>query len=89
MENNIISSIMSPSLFYLYAVVVDCGSLASPANGQVSLTTTTFGSTATYECDAGYVLVGGETRTCQESGSWSGQDPECRGIRIIVIQLSA
>ena len=58
--------------------VVDCGSLASPANGQVSLTTTTFGSTATYECDAGYVLVGGEeTRTCQENGQWSGTAPTC------------
>ena len=58
--------------------VVDCGSLASPANGQVSLTTTTFGSTATYECDAEYVLVGGEdTRTCQENGQWSGTAPSC------------
>ena len=37
----------------------------------VSLTTTTFGSTATYECDTGYVLVGGglQRACCPEVSS--------------------
>ena len=87
-EHNIISSIMSPSLFYFYAVVVDCGSLASPTNGRVLLTTTTFDSTATYECDTGFNLIGDMERTCQENGQWTGGAPTCEGIITIYYTLS-
>ncbi|XP_061469459.1 uncharacterized protein LOC133378861 [Rhineura floridana] len=31
-----------------------------------------------YHCDGGLSLVGSKERTCQESGSWSGSEPECR-----------
>lgn len=30
-------------------------------------------------CDPGYELVGSESRVCQETFTWSGQQPTCRG----------
>ena len=59
---------------------MDCGNLDDPFNGQVTLTGTSFGSTATYECDSGFTLVGNEERTCQDDGDWSGSDPTCVGM---------
>ena len=58
---------------------MDCGALSNPANGQVSRTAgTTFGQTATYNCNTGYNLVGGSSRTCQATGEWSGNAPTCQ-----------
>jgi Notch-like protein len=54
----------------------DCGSLSAPANGTVTAATTTFGSTATYACNANFTLNGSATRTCASSG-WSGNAPTC------------
>lgn len=31
-----------------------------------------------YTCDRGLILFGSSERICQESGSWSGSEPECR-----------
>ena len=63
----------------LFSTVVDCGTLANPANGQVSTTArTTFRQTATYSCNTGYNLVGDSTRTCQATGQWSGSVPTCQ-----------
>ena len=63
------------------SIVVDCGTLTSPANGHVSHTAgTTFGQTATYSCNTGYNLVGDSTRTCQATGVWSGSAPTCEGM---------
>ncbi|KAM3847439.1 complement factor B-like [Vipera latastei] len=31
-----------------------------------------------YTCERGLILVGSSERICQESGSWSGAEPECR-----------
>ena len=42
-------------------------------------TNTTYNSIATYSCDTGHMLVGDETRTCLESGVWSGSTPICTG----------
>lgn len=43
------------------------------------LTGTTVGSTATYSCYPGFVLLGKfNVRTCLNSGEWSGQAPTCR-----------
>ena len=60
------------------STVVDCGPLSNPAFGQVSTTGTTFGQTATYSCNVGY-LAGNRTRTCQATGTWSGRAPVCIG----------
>lgn len=32
---------------------------------------------ATYSCNNGYILEGENTRTCQDSGLWSGSEPSC------------
>ena len=60
-----------------YNTDVDCGSLSSPTNGQVSLITITFGSVATYSCDNGYCLNGQSMTICQADGTWSGSTPTC------------
>ena len=63
---------------------MDCGALANPANGQVSHTAgTTFGQTATYTCNMGYNLTGESTRTCQDTGLWSGSAPTCQRMLCI------
>ena len=67
-----------------------CTSLTSPSNGLISYgpdTTSPFNyqTTATYSCNAGYGLSGGDrTRQCVSFGSgdggWSGTAPTCEGI---------
>ena len=67
------------------STAVDCGTLTNPANGSVSLPAgTTFGQTVTYSCSTGYNLVGGNTRTCQATGVWSGNVPTCQ--RMLLLQ---
>lgn len=66
----------------LLFIGVDCGSISSPSNGQVIVTSTTFGSTARYSCDSGYDLVGASSRTCQSSGQWSGAAPTCTAVSL-------
>ena len=62
---------------FSFSAVVDCGTLAAPQNGKVTLTTATFMSTANYSCNSGYTLSGNETRTCEATGTWSGITPTC------------
>ena len=46
------------------------------------------GTTATYQCDSGYELTGGDTvRTCTGDGSspvgqWNGTAPNCSGSHV-------
>ena len=54
-----------------------CGRLKPPDNGDVQLTGTTIGSSATYSCSEGFNLEGDNIRVCQESGEWSGVEPVC------------
>ena len=54
-----------------------CPTLTDPANGIVTWTGLTPGSTATYTCDVGFELNGVETRTCQSDGTWSDDPPTC------------
>jgi hypothetical protein len=59
------------------SVIADCGPLADPENGDVSLTDTRQDSTATYSCENGYEVSGVSMRNCQSSGIWSGSAPVC------------
>ena len=48
-----------------------------PSNGVISFTSgTLLGSVATYTCDLGYDLIGGDVqRTCDSNRQWSGTEP--------------
>ncbi len=57
---------------------IECDRLRDIANGQVQLSGTTVGSTATYSCSHGYFLVGTSKRVCGTDGDWSGKEPFCK-----------
>jgi hypothetical protein len=57
---------------------VDCGNLSRPEYGNISLSGTTFGSTAEFKCPSDFILVGNSTRTCLENEQWSGNPVECK-----------
>lgn len=40
---------------------------------------TYYGATALYSCNTNYVLVGVSRRLCLENGTWSSEEPICRG----------
>ena len=67
-----------------YFALVDCGSLSDPANGLVTVTTTTLGSTANYSCSSTYQIVGNALRTCQDDGAWSGDVPRCAATQVLM-----
>ncbi|XP_054626962.1 fibulin-7 isoform X2 [Dunckerocampus dactyliophorus] len=50
-----------------------------PVNGRKLGKSHTVGHEVHFLCDPGYELVGSESRVCQESLSWSGQQAACRG----------
>ena len=63
---------------------MNCGTLTNPANGNVTHSGgTTFGQTATYSCNTGYSLVGGNTRICQAARTWSGSAPTCQCMLLL------
>ena len=59
--------------------VISCGDLGMPANGRKIGTQTTFGATAIFTCDTGFMLVGSTVRECLSSGLWSGAETRCLG----------
>ena len=69
--------LMSSFLFFYLAV--KCSELEHPLNGKVvyELQERTFRSKAYYVCNDGFDLLGDEYRTCEASGSWSGEEPFC------------
>ena len=73
-----------------FCIVIDCGSLDDPADGQVELSNTTVGSSANYTCTQGYILSNGNnTRTCEVDGEWSGNTPicECKSLVFVYSQV--
>ncbi|XP_038827831.1 CUB and sushi domain-containing protein 3-like [Salvelinus namaycush] len=57
--------------------IISCGDLPGPPNGKKIGTQMTFGATAIFMCDAGFMLVGSTVRECLSSGLWSGQETRC------------
>ena len=53
-----------------------CPTLVPPANGNLVLSGNTFGETAGYTCNTGFILEGDSTLTCGGDGQWSGS-PTC------------
>ena len=73
---------MTPKLifcttFTLIAAVTCSSDPGTPINGQYNLSSTTYSSVVTYTCDDGYTLQGSNSRTCLDSGLWSGSVPQC------------
>ena len=75
---------------FLLTAEITCQVLSEPLNGQVMYSTTvtseaTYNTTATYSCDVGFGLSGGEEeRECEGDGfslegMWSGDAPTCEG----------
>lgn len=60
-----------------YSLAVNCGPLTGPNNGMVTVSDTTFMSTATYSCNPGYILMGSVTRTCEAVGNWYPLNATC------------
>ena len=59
-------------------LLVDCGELVAPANGDRIGDLTTFDSVVEFRCDDGYELVGSSQRRCQVNGTWTGTETTCR-----------
>ena len=54
-----------------------CPYLETPANGNITLTRTSPGDTATYTCNTNYDLVGDNILTCRDDGHWKPNPPVC------------
>ncbi len=80
-------------LMIVYTILhpaLTCASLTAPNNGMITYATDTtapfdYQTTATYSCNPGYGLSGGDTvRTCtglaDSSGEWTGTAPTCEGL---------
>ncbi len=73
----------------LHSPVNTCPDLPNPFNGRVVLTSTTFGSRATYTCETGYGLVGKGVQVCQADGTWSSTAPTCESMWICCVKLNS
>lgn len=60
-------------------VVISCGDLPAPPNGKKIGSQNTFGASAIFSCNPGYVLSGSTVRECLLSGLWSGDETRCLG----------
>ena len=79
---------------YLYMLILtnshclDCEVPEAPTNGHVSLPEGTYlADIALYDCDPGYTRVGPSTRMCEETGEWSGEQPDCLVIGKLAILI--
>ena len=65
-----------------------------PDHGLVTKTGINYGSTATFSCDAGYGLIGGErVLTCggdgtSLNGTWNSDPPSCQGRMCVCLCFS-
>ncbi|XP_034859738.1 CUB and sushi domain-containing protein 1 [Mirounga leonina] len=61
----------------LTCIVISCGTLSFPPNGNKIGTLTVYGATAIFTCNTGYTLVGSHVRECLANGLWSGTETRC------------
>ncbi|KAG8127651.1 putative Complement factor B protein, partial [Naja naja] len=62
------------------AISGDCRNPGIPIGAQKYGTAYQVGGTVRYQCSRGLSLIGSKERVCQESGIWSGSEPECRKL---------
>ena len=73
---------VSVLLVVSYIAAVNCGALPPVRHGRRVTNGTMFQSVANYTCDNGYNLVGVQSRTCESSAIWSGNEPMCEGTTV-------
>ena len=55
-----------------------CSDPGTPDNGtQTSPEGFHVGSSLIFTCDTGYLMAGDATRSCKETGLWTGVQPKC------------
>ena len=62
---------------------IRCDILSTPSNGEMTCSSGRVGvgykgDTCSFTCNTGYELTGSNNRTCQDNGSWSGEDTSCK-----------
>ena len=62
--------------------IVSCENLTQPENGMIKCSlgedaVISYGDVCNFTCDTGYILVGSESRICQNDGFWSGNQTYC------------
>jgi CUB/sushi domain-containing protein len=58
----------------------DCGPAPVPTFGSASASGTTFGSTVTWSCDAGFTRTAGDASGTCGAGGWQGTVPTCSRV---------
>ncbi|XP_075718053.1 CUB and sushi domain-containing protein 1 [Rhinoderma darwinii] len=58
-------------------MVISCGELPTPPNGNRIGTLNVYGATTIFTCNSGYILVGSHVRECLANGLWSGTETRC------------
>ena len=64
-----------------------CPEIIVPNNGQLltSMDTFRFEDVASFSCDVGYVMNGKKNITCTSSGTWSDDEPTCKGKLVVIV----
>lgn len=77
--------LMHRSLMVVLSCVVQCSVLVNPVNGSIfcSRQLPVYEDVCNFTCNTGYELIGGNIRTCQKDGNWSGSSPTCNRGQII------
>ena len=74
-------------------VEIRCDNLLTPSNGGMSCSSGRVevgyeGDTCSFTCNTGYELTGSDTRTCQNSGSWSGSESTCNMPIYLMVSIT-
>ncbi|XP_042642275.1 P-selectin isoform X2 [Tyto alba] len=68
---------------------ITCPVLSAPDWGEMNCSHLhgdfTFSSTCAFSCQTGFVLMGPETRECTDTGTWTGDTPQCKAISCPVL----
>lgn len=62
-----------------YAFAVSCPALEAPMDGKKFGTKYLVDHEVHFTCKPGFQLIGSSTRVCQANGSWTGEEPQCKG----------
>lgn len=65
----------------VHCEMVTCPQPVPISYGTINGLSLTYGAQIVYSCLLGFELIGEDTRTCEQSGVWSGQEPACTRLQ--------